>query len=36
LISGEPDPRAAWRLLGRRGFAPDTVEDVLGVLDDAR
>jgi SOS response regulatory protein OraA/RecX len=36
LISGEPDRRAAWRLLGRRGFAPDTVEDVLGVLDDTR
>jgi SOS response regulatory protein OraA/RecX len=36
LVSGEPDRRAAWRLLGRRGFAPETAEDVLGVLDDAR
>jgi regulatory protein len=36
LISGEPDRRAAWRLLGRRGFAPETVEDILGLLDDAR
>jgi SOS response regulatory protein OraA/RecX len=27
------DPRRAWRLLARRGFAPETVEDVLGVLD---
>jgi SOS response regulatory protein OraA/RecX len=36
LVAGEADRRAAWRLLGRRGFAPETVEDVLGVLDDAR
>jgi SOS response regulatory protein OraA/RecX len=27
------DPRRTWRLLARRGFAPETVEDVLGVLD---
>jgi SOS response regulatory protein OraA/RecX len=27
------DPRAAWKLLARRGFAPETVEDVVGVLD---
>jgi SOS response regulatory protein OraA/RecX len=36
LVAGEPDRLAAWRLLGRRGFAPETVEDVLGLLDDAR
>jgi len=36
LVAREPDRLAAWRLLGRRGFAPETVEDVLGVLDDAR
>jgi SOS response regulatory protein OraA/RecX len=36
LVADEADRRAAWRLLGRRGFAPETVEDVLGVLDDAR
>jgi regulatory protein len=36
LVAGESDRRAAWRLLGRRGFAPETVEDVLGLLDDAR
>lgn len=36
LVAGEPDRLAAWRLLGRRGFAAETVEDVLGVLDDAR
>jgi SOS response regulatory protein OraA/RecX len=36
LAAREPDRRAAWRLLGRRGFAPETVEDVLGLLDDAR
>ena len=36
LVAREPDRHAAWRLLGRRGFAPETVEEVLGVLDDAR
>jgi SOS response regulatory protein OraA/RecX len=36
LVADEADRRAAWRLLGRRGFAPETVDDVLGVLDDAR
>jgi SOS response regulatory protein OraA/RecX len=36
LVAREPDRRAAWRLLGRRGFAQETVEDVVGVLDDAR
>jgi SOS response regulatory protein OraA/RecX len=27
------DPRAAWRLLARRGFAQETCEDVVGTLD---
>jgi regulatory protein len=36
LVTAEPDRQAAWRLLGRRGFAAETVEDVVGVLDDAR
>jgi SOS response regulatory protein OraA/RecX len=36
LFARAPDRRAAWRLLGRRGFSPEIVEDVLGVLDDAR
>jgi SOS response regulatory protein OraA/RecX len=27
------DARAAWKLLARRGFALETVEDVVGVLD---
>ena len=27
------DPRAAWKLLARRGFAEETVEDVVGPLD---
>jgi len=35
LVAGEADRLAAWRLLGRRGFAAETVEDVLGVLDEA-
>lgn len=35
LTAGMPDRGAAWRLLRRRGFAPEIVEDVLGTLDDA-
>jgi SOS response regulatory protein OraA/RecX len=31
-----PDRRALWRLLARRGFAPETIEDVVGPLDDPR
>ena len=27
------DPPAAWKLLVRRGFAPETLEDVVGLLD---
>jgi regulatory protein len=34
LTAGVPDHRAAWRLLGRRGFALETIEDVLVTLDD--
>jgi SOS response regulatory protein OraA/RecX len=30
------DPRKAWRFLARRGFAPETIEDVLGPLDAPR
>ena len=29
-----PDRRALWRLLARRGFAPETIEDVVGPLDE--
>jgi SOS response regulatory protein OraA/RecX len=36
LAEGMPDRSAAWRLLGRRGFALETIEDVLGTLDDPR
>jgi regulatory protein len=36
LAARAPGRRAAWRLLGRRGFAVETIEDVLGPLDDAR
>lgn len=31
-----PDRRALWRLLARRGFAPETIEDVVGPLDEPR
>jgi regulatory protein len=30
-----PDRRAAWRLLARRGFSPEAIEDALGPLDDS-
>ena len=33
LVSGQ-DPRKAWRLLERRGFEPETIEAVLGLLDE--
>jgi SOS response regulatory protein OraA/RecX len=36
LAAGADDPRAAWRLLARRGFGPETIEDVVGVLDGDR
>jgi regulatory protein len=36
LAARAPGRRAAWRLLGRRGFTVETIEDVLGPLDDAR
>lgn len=32
--AGARDARAAWRLLARRGFAPESIEDALGVLDE--
>ena len=31
-----PGRQALWRLLARRGFAPDTIEDVVGPLDEPR
>jgi regulatory protein len=34
LVRGVPDRRAAWKLLGRRGYAPETIEDVVGGLDE--
>jgi SOS response regulatory protein OraA/RecX len=34
LAAGAGDHRKAWRLLSRRGFDPETVESVLGVLDE--
>jgi SOS response regulatory protein OraA/RecX len=36
LAAAADDPRSAWRLLARRGFAPETIEDVVGFLDDER
>jgi SOS response regulatory protein OraA/RecX len=33
LVGGAGDDGKAWRLLSRRGFDPETVESVLGVLD---
>jgi SOS response regulatory protein OraA/RecX len=33
LVASVHDPRMAWRLLAGRGFAEETVEDVLGLLD---
>jgi SOS response regulatory protein OraA/RecX len=36
LATAADDPRSAWRLLARRGFAPETIEDVVGLLDDER
>jgi SOS response regulatory protein OraA/RecX len=29
-----PDRRAAWRVLARRGFSPEAIEDALGTLDE--
>jgi SOS response regulatory protein OraA/RecX len=34
LAGGAGDHRKAWRLLSRRGFDPETLESVLGVLDE--
>jgi len=36
LAARTPDRLALWRLLARRGFAPETVEDVVGPLDEPR
>lgn len=36
LAGGVGDPRAAWKLLAKRGFTDETVEDVAGVLDSDR
>ena len=33
LAARASDPGAAWKLLARRGFAPETLEDVVGTLD---
>ena len=35
LVAGERDRTRAARLLARRGFAFDTIEDVVGPVDDA-
>jgi SOS response regulatory protein OraA/RecX len=34
FVADIPDRRKAWALLVRRGFAHDSVEDVLGTLDE--
>lgn len=34
LAASAPDRRAAWKLLSRRGFAAETIEDVIGALDE--
>ena len=34
LVADVPDRRKAWTLLARRGFAHDSVETVLGTLDE--
>ena len=36
LVAATADSRAAWRLLMRRGFATEAIEDVLGSLDEPR
>ena len=36
LARNAPDVRAAWKLLARRGFAPETIEDAVGPLDEDR
>jgi SOS response regulatory protein OraA/RecX len=36
LAATAADPPAAWKLLARRGFAPETLEDVVGLLDAGR
>ena len=33
LAARASDPGAAWKLLARRGFAPETLEDIVGTLD---
>lgn len=33
IAEGLDDPRAAWRLLARRGFATESIEDAVGTLD---
>jgi SOS response regulatory protein OraA/RecX len=33
LAARTGDARAAWKLLARRGFAPETLEDIVGPLD---
>jgi SOS response regulatory protein OraA/RecX len=34
FVAGEADPRMAWKRLSRRGFAPGTIETVIGALDE--
>lgn len=36
LAARTPDRVALWRLLARRGFAPEAIEDVVGPLDEPR
>jgi regulatory protein len=33
VVAAIPDRQAAWRLLARRGFAPESIEDAIGPLD---
>lgn len=33
LAAPDADPRTTWKLLARRGFSPETVDDVVGPLD---
>ena len=36
LAARAGDVRSSWRLLARRGFAPESIEDAVGTLDEGR
>jgi regulatory protein len=36
LAARAREPRQAWRLLARRGFAPESIEEAVGALDEER